>query len=156
MSTWNLTAARTADVAEIAELVQGCAPSCLPIEEPEIRARLQEFRVVRDRSNRVVGCAALRPLPDMRYEIGSVAVSAQCRGAGLGRRLVEALVQETRGFTRSLVCVTRCPSFFARLGFRRLGPDPVLNKPRVPRAPGLPPRVAMGLEPAPADRRMAA
>ena len=156
MSPWSLVPATAADVATIAELVLGCAPSCLPLEEPEIRARLADFRVLRDSQDRVVGCAALKPLPDMRFEIGSVAVSKRHRGAGLGRQLVEGLVKEVRRLRRTLVCVTRCPGFFARLGFQLLGPDPVLNKPGVPQTPDLPPRVAMALDSPPTHHRMAA
>lgn len=156
MSPWNLMPATAADVATIAELVLGCAPSCLPLEEPEIQARLNDFRVLRDEQGRIVGCAALKPLRDLRFEIGSVAVSREHRGAGLGRRLVEGLVKEVRSLRRTLVCVTRCPGFFARLGFQLLGPDPVLNKPGVPPAPDLPPRVAMALDSPPTHYRMAA
>lgn len=49
--------------------------------------------------------------------IGGVSVRAEQRGAGLGRRLLERVIADTRETHPALMLWTRIPAFFARFGF---------------------------------------
>ncbi len=54
------------------------------------------FLVARDDTGTPVGCGALRALDDSAAEIKRMYVRPHARGAGLGRRLLEALEAEAR------------------------------------------------------------
>ncbi|MGA2259672.1 MAG: GNAT family N-acetyltransferase, partial [Thermoguttaceae bacterium] len=58
------------------------------------------FEVVEDATNRVVGCAGLRPLNPCRAELCKMYVEKSARGQGLGKRLLEDLLAaaEQSGF----------------------------------------------------------
>ena len=63
-------------------------------------------------------------------EIRSIAVAPQCKGRGIGRSLVNALIEEARRQSVTCVCLfTTTPQFFARLGFhvaqREMLPDKI-------------------------------
>jgi N-acetylglutamate synthase-like GNAT family acetyltransferase len=66
----------------------------------------------------IVGCAALRIYSSELAEIGALAVAEDRHGAGIGRRLVEALVHDARllGLSR-VFALTLQDGFFHRLGF---------------------------------------
>jgi amino-acid N-acetyltransferase len=63
-------------------------------------------------------------------EIRSIAVPEQQKGLGIGRLLVDALLQESRRHQVACVCLfTRTPGFFSHMGFqtahRRELPDKI-------------------------------
>lgn len=67
----------------------------------------------------VVACGSVHVLWEDLAEIRSVAVHASCQGQGLGRRLVDALVQRCRGLgiPRAFVFTLAAP-FFESCGFK--------------------------------------
>ena len=78
----------------------------------------REFVVAVDENDRVLGCGALRVYNESLAEIASLAVDEAAQGAGVGRKLVERLVEEARelGLT-TVFALTLQESFFHRIGF---------------------------------------
>lgn len=82
-----------------------------------------------DGQEQMVGCAALELVWRDLAEIKSLAVDEAARGRGIGRRLVEAAVQEARtlGLTR-VFALTRERPFFEKLDFREVPRDSLPHK----------------------------
>ncbi len=78
--------------------------------------------------NLPVGCAALIPLGQGVYELSKMAVSPQCRGRGLGRRLLLHTIAQARliGATSLFLgCNTRLANavhLYESVGFRHVPP----------------------------------
>lgn len=89
----------------------------LPRSHDNLIEHLRDFRVMFD-GGELVGCGALQLVDEDLAEIRSVAVRPDRRGAGLGSRLVRALLRDARrlGIPR-VFCLTRRVHFFAQLGF---------------------------------------
>ncbi|GMV97749.1 MAG: N-acetyltransferase [Phycisphaerae bacterium] len=67
----------------------------------------------------VVGCVALELVWRDLAEIKSLAVAEECRGRGIGTRLVKAAVEEGRRLELERVfALTREQPFFEKLGFQ--------------------------------------
>jgi amino-acid N-acetyltransferase len=86
------------------------------------------FAAVAWHGSRLVGCAQVE-----RYGphalLRSVAVDADLRGGGIGRRLVEAaLADDAENASRTYLLTETASGFFGRLGFRRI------SRARVPSA----------------------
>ncbi len=65
-----------------------------------------------------LGCGALHLYGTHLAEIRSIAVWPNYQGAGAGRLLVDALLEEAEQHHVDCVCLfTRIPAFFAHLGF---------------------------------------
>ncbi len=142
LAALRLEAARAADTPAITRLLDQSAPDTLPCTPADVLARLPSFVVARDPDLGVVGSVALVELGDGRAELRSLAVATELRGCGLGRLLVNHTVARARRLGLELVCVTRRPRFFARLGFRRIPLHTVPAK-RQPLPRSERPRVAM-------------
>jgi putative acetyltransferase len=76
-----------------------------------------------------VGCVALVPIGLGVFELSKMAVSPECRGLGIGRRLIEYAISQARVFGgRSLFlgCSTKLPSaihLYESVGFRHVDPE---------------------------------
>ncbi len=92
----------------------------LPRTVDDIRRNLDDFYVIEDQS-RVVGCGALEIFTPELAEIRSLMIAEDYAGQGLGRRLVEHLINEARarGFKR-LMALTYVPQFFHKWGFENV------------------------------------
>lgn len=90
----------------------------LPRRLAEMFENARDFFVYVDSTGVVGGLTALHiDLVDLA-EVRSLVVRADLRGAGIGRRLVEAALEEARQMEIERVYTfTRIPEFFARLGF---------------------------------------
>ena len=72
----------------------------------------------------IAGCAAMRPLGAAAAEMKRVYVRPAFRGAGVGRALAEAIVEESRaaGYERvrldTLATMTKAQSLYRQMGFR--------------------------------------
>ena len=95
----------------------------LPRTPEQIRRAIADFQVALE-GGAVVGCVALEFYGARRNglaEIRSLAVTPGARGAGLGRRLLEAAVKQAqRRGTARVFAVTRAAKFFERGGFSRV------------------------------------
>ena len=118
--------ARIADMRQVEALVNGFARDnlMLPKTYDQLARLFREFVVAVDPEERVVGCGALRVYSDELAEIASLAVDESVHGAGIGRRLVERLLEEGRGLgLRTVFALTLQEAFFHRLDFRTVPRD---------------------------------
>jgi amino-acid N-acetyltransferase len=114
-----LREAARGDVAAIHELVNAHVESdhLLPRTMDDIERRIARF-VIATTGPMLVACAELAPLSPRTAEVRSMVVAAHARSLGIGRSMLNALVQQARaaGFGR-LCAFTHRPAYFVRLGF---------------------------------------
>lgn len=114
--------ARTAilpDVERIHAIIQphADAGTLLPRSVAELSENVRDF-VVAEEGRDIVGCGALHLYGMHLAEIRSIAVAPENKGRGIGRVLVDTLMNEARRHSVTCVCLfTRAPGFFAHLGF---------------------------------------
>lgn len=78
---------------------------------------------------RPVGCVALIPIGGGVFELSKMAVTPECRGRGIGRRLIEYAISQARMLGASslfLGCSTKLPSavhLYESVGFRHVDPE---------------------------------
>jgi argininosuccinate synthase len=66
----------------------------------------------------IVGCGSLLPMNTTLVELRSLAVDENVRGAGIGQKLVAALIEEARARRfGTIFALTRAVSFFEKCGF---------------------------------------
>lgn len=111
--------ARPADLMEMMAILDGFAAQglLLPRTPDDVLRHIDEFVVAVD-STGVVGCAGLRVYSPVLAEVVGVAVAERCHGRGIGRHLVETLVDEANRLgIRRLFALTLQLEFFQKLGF---------------------------------------
>jgi amino-acid N-acetyltransferase len=107
------------DIPAILELINGYAARgvMLPRTEFELSEAMRDFTVV-TRPGKLVGCGALHFYTPTVGEIRSLAVDEQAKTQGVGRQLVEALVEEAQTYELDAVfAFTYVVSFFNKVGF---------------------------------------
>lgn len=110
------------DTAPILALINGYAAKgiMLPRTELEISEHIRDFSVVLS-GGRLVGCGALHFYTPVAGEVRSLAVDESAKTHGVGRRLVETLVEEAREYTLDAVfAFTYVPEFFRKVGFQEV------------------------------------
>jgi amino-acid N-acetyltransferase len=110
------------DIPPILDLINGYAAKglMLPRTEFELSEAIRDFAVV-ERGGTLLGCGALHFYSPTLGEIRSLAVNEGAKTHGVGRRLVEALVEEAE--TNELDAVfafTYVVEFFNKVGFHEL------------------------------------
>lgn len=117
-----LRPAAIGDARQIQSLVNSYAAQglMLPKSLNQVLQYIRDFVVV-ERGGAVQACAALHLLWSDLAEVRSLAVSEERRGTGLGRQLVQVLLQlaATLGVPQVFALTYQRP-FFERLGFRYL------------------------------------
>ncbi len=111
--------ATEADIDGILRIVNHYAAEnlMLPRTTEQIRRVLPHF-LVAEQAGLVVGCGSLVQLTPQLTELRSLAVAPEQRGSGLGRRLVEALIERARTAGYDQLCaLTLQEGFFNNLGF---------------------------------------
>jgi len=114
--------AKMEDVPVIHELVNDYAAKgeMLARSLSELYEGLRDFFMAEE-EGQILGCAALHINWEDLAEVRSLAVSVTAQKRGIGRKLVEACIQEARDLGVSKVyALTYRPGFFEQLGF-----DPV-------------------------------
>lgn len=115
-----IRSARLADAPAIADLINHYARQglMLPKSLVQVYEHLREFLVAEDEDGAIIGCGALRLMWHDLGEIRSLAIAERAQGQGIGRRIVEQLIEEARtmGLVR-LFALTYQEAFFHRLGF---------------------------------------
>jgi amino-acid N-acetyltransferase len=115
--------ARTATIGDAADVFQILAQfaeegQLLPRSLAEIEGAINDFVVIVDGNDRVLGCAALTEYSPSVAEVGAVAVSREAQGRGLGSlavRGVEAMAR--RRAVGELFAMSRATPFFESLGY---------------------------------------
>ena len=100
----------------------------LPRTLSELYRHLRDFFVV-EIDGKVVACGALEIFTEDLGEVRSLVVDEAHEGRGLGRLLVDRIIDEARaiGLTR-LMALTYVPAFFHKLGFQTVAMDTLPEK----------------------------
>lgn len=92
------------------------------------------FKVVEDAAKRIVGCAGLYPLNRCRAEVCKMYIERAARGRGMGRRLLDDLLEAARhgGFREVWLetnsALTRAIHLYEQYGFRPVESDHLLQR----------------------------
>jgi len=91
----------------------------LPRSNYDLCRHIKEYMVAEDADGAIVGTASLKVYSTTLAEIAALAVHDSQQGRGVGRALVESLLEDARALgLREVFGLTRKPMFFLRLGFR--------------------------------------
>jgi N-acetylglutamate synthase-like GNAT family acetyltransferase len=116
----NVRPARLADVRRMMPLLNEYAgrAEILPRTEDEVYRSVREWSVA-ETETKLVGMGSLLIMGQDLAEIRSLVVDPAFQGQGLGRQLVELLLQEAAELqVRRVLALTRRPGFFLMLGFQ--------------------------------------
>jgi amino-acid N-acetyltransferase len=119
--------ARTSDVRRIRELVDMYSQRRILLSKATVTLfeDVPDF-LVAEQDGEVVGCGAMHVIWEDLGELRTLAVDPSRTGAGIGRALVEALLDRARALGVSRVfCLTFETQFFARTGFVEIDGAPV-------------------------------
>ena len=111
--------ARMSDIAPMLALINGYAATgtMLPRTEFEISESMRDFSVA-ESGGRLLGCGALHFYSPTTGEIRSLAVDESAKTHGVGRRLIETLIEEAFEYSLDAVfAFTYVPDFFRKMGF---------------------------------------
>lgn len=118
-------AATDGDVAAIQVLLNHYAGmgDLLPRTKSDIIANIEHFRVI-DKDGEIIACGSLEHFTDELAEIRSLMVASDIKGGGLGRVIVNELINiaKQRKVGR-LMALTYVPEFFHKLGFITVDKD---------------------------------
>jgi amino-acid N-acetyltransferase len=111
--------AKFSDVEEMMSLINGFADQglMLPRSRNTLYEHLREFLII-ENDRKIIATGALHILWDDLAEIRALAVDQENQRQGLGKLLVQALLQDAREIECPKVfTLTYQPDFFARCGF---------------------------------------
>ena len=114
--------AHMSDVPALLELINGYAARgiMLPRTEFEISESIRDFSIALT-DGTLAGCGALHFYSPTTAEIRSLAVAPGAKTRGVGRRLVETLVNEASEYSLDAVfAFTYVPDFFRKMGFNEV------------------------------------
>lgn len=127
-----LRRARAADAARINALTRPLVEDRVLVAKDMVSyfEALQQFRVIvdihDDGTETLAGCAALHVFWDEIAEVRTVATSPDYRRRGVGRMLIQTLLEEARIMgIKKVFCLTFETEFFASLGFEEISGIPV-------------------------------
>jgi N-acetylglutamate synthase-like GNAT family acetyltransferase len=110
-----------ADVARMEALMAPFVATgdLLPRSNYDLCRHIKEYVVAEDADGAIVGTASLKVYSTSLAEIAALAVRDDQQGRGVGRALVESVIDDARALgLREVFGLTRKPMFFLRLGFR--------------------------------------
>lgn len=119
--------AKSTDVKGIRKLIDTYAPQrrLLSKETVTLYESVQEFTVAIE-DGEVVGCGALHVLWEDLAEVRTVAVAEHMRRQGVGRMILEAVINRAREIgVKRIFCLTFETDFFGRHGFEEIHGTPV-------------------------------
>ena len=92
----------------------------LPLSVGDLTERLRDF-LVAEEDGEVVGSVAVHIIWETLVELRSLAVAREHQKRGLGKKLVEAAMEEARSLgATEIFTLTYIPPFFEKFGFRRI------------------------------------
>jgi amino-acid N-acetyltransferase len=119
-AAFTIRPARTTDVADIRRLVKPLADQRVLLEKEAVAyfESIQEFKVAEDLDGTLIGCGALHVMWEDIAEVRTLASSSGWRGKGVGRALLDVLLEQAEALGVSRVfCLTFEVDFFKRHGF---------------------------------------
>jgi amino-acid N-acetyltransferase len=114
--------ARMCDIAPILQLINGYAAKgiMLPRTELELSEHIRDFSVALS-DGRLMGCGALHFYTPTLGEIRSLAVDESAKTHGVGRKVVECLVEEAQQYhLDGVFAFTYVVEFFNKVGFHEV------------------------------------
>ena len=127
-------AATLADAEKIFALIGRNTDMLVPRSLGNVVENIDRF-VVAECEGTMAGCAAYQIHPEIgnaeaaTVEIVSLAVKSMLRRRGIGRLLVEAVIENARRFRpREVMALTFTPDFFAALGFTETPKCEIMHK----------------------------
>ncbi|MFT7526093.1 MAG: amino-acid N-acetyltransferase [Arenicella sp.] len=95
----------------------------LPRSRQDIVNNLTHFRVIKENQS-IIACGSLEHFTDELAEVRSLMVDQNQKGAGLGRIIVQDIIETSklRNISR-LMALTYVPEFFHKLGFRTVNKE---------------------------------
>jgi len=111
--------AKVTDVPAMAEIINHHAQKGMMLPRPlsRIYDNIRDYKVV-EKDGEIIGCGALHVMWSDLAEIRAVALREEYIGKGLGRPLVESLMEEARDLSIEKVFVlTYQDRFFEHMGF---------------------------------------
>jgi amino-acid N-acetyltransferase len=100
----------------------------LPRTMNELYRHLRDFFVI-EIQGKVAACGALEIFTETLGEVRSLVVDDAFKGRGLGRQLVQRLIEEARAIgLRRLMALTYVAPFFHKLGFKTVAKDTLPEK----------------------------
>lgn len=134
MAEFTIRSATLGDAERIYELISLNSDRLVPRSLGSVVESIDRF-VVAELDGETVGCAAFQIHPEIgdaeaaSVEIVSVAVLAEMRRHGVGRALVEAVIDKVRMFSpREVVVLTFAPEFFRSLDFVEIPKTDIMHK----------------------------
>ncbi len=123
--------ARLADVDRIHALVSTFAANALMLarSRSELYESLRDFFIAEDAEGNIVGCGGLEICWSDLAEIKSLAVHSKWQGQGVGRRIIDACVDEAQQLgVKRVFALTYQVEFFNRLGFDSIPKEELPHK----------------------------
>lgn len=89
----------------------------------DILDNIDHFRVIKQ-DNKVIACGSLEHFTEELAEVRSLMVASNIKGGGLGRKIVNNLIQTAKQRNvKRLMALTYVPEFFHKLGFITVNKD---------------------------------
>ncbi len=131
---FQIRAARLVDSEQIFALINRNRDQLVPRSMGNIVENIDRFLVATCGAD-IVALAAYEIHPEIgapeaaTVEIQSVAVRAPYRRKGIGKAIVEAVIERVKGFRpKEVLVLTFAPEFFAALGFHEIPKTQVMHK----------------------------
>jgi len=112
--------AKEADISGIQVLLNHYASmgDLLPRTKTDIMNNLEHFRVIQN-NGAIIACGSLEHFTEELAEIRSLMVASDIKRGGLGRKIVECLIEiAQQRKVKRLMALTYVPEFFHKLGFK--------------------------------------
>jgi amino-acid N-acetyltransferase len=116
----NIRPMRMEDIPDVLRIMEGWIEQGVLVRrtEADLQRKLADFAVF-EADGTVRGCGALHRYGPDKAEIAGIAVDENFGHAGIGRRVVQYLIEEARGLGLSgvFILTTRTADWFQKLGF---------------------------------------
>lgn len=122
--------AKISDIKELHKLINFYAEQgeMLPRSLNELYENIRDFLVFEEKGE-ILGCCALHVSWEDLGEIKSLAVKPAHTGKGIGRKLIEACLEETNELgIKKVFALTFKPEYFEKKGFRKIEKDELPHK----------------------------
>jgi len=130
MNDFHLRHATPHDVRALIALLAEAVPDCSPQTVWSVPWTWPDYRLVYDARGALAAAGALVEFDASTVELRGLVVGRNHRGQGLATLLVSHLLQCAHDSGRRMVCVTKNPRFFQKLGFQHTAPRWLEHDPR--------------------------